>query len=194
MAEVFDISSEDVYDEFGKPKELGQDEALSQALKNFLTSAPDDYIRSNSGGVIQTSLFKLLSARNVAALSFRIKNVLYNDFTPRLRLAGLYIEPDPKRRLWKITIAFYSPFTKNIIQTPIFVKDLSDRQREFTYQSVFYEGNNLVRFAQDQKFKTPQNKLTLKNTTGKYVFGNYSLETLTPESDEYNEILEILNG
>lgn len=66
MAEVFDISSEDVYDEFGKPKELDQDEALSQALKNFLTSAPDDYIRSNSGGgysnlFIQTPVSKKCS-------------------------------------------------------------------------------------------------------------------------------------
>lgn len=87
-----------------------------------------------------------------------------------------------------------SPFTGQLIPVPLFVKDLSDRQREFTLQSVFYSGDNLIRFATDQKVKNPQNKMILNSTTNKYTFGKYSLENLTQTSTEYAQVLSILNG
>lgn len=195
MAQLFDISNDDVYNPLTiAPEELDQDAALSQALKNFIMSGPDDYFYTNSGGLIRQSMFKILSLKNAAILKFRLKNAIVNEFSPAISLAGISLDPDPNNHLWKITIAYYSPYTGNIVQTPIFVKDLSDRERDFALQSVPYVGDNLIRFAQQQKAMNPNRRMILDSTSNTYVFGKYSMANLTNTMPEYAQVLQIFNG
>jgi len=191
MAEFYDVTAED-YEENNFPADvLNQDDAISQALKLFLISAPDDFIyREDNGGIIKTMLFKQLNDSNVQNAKFRIKNAIINGFFPAITILNIDIQKDVNRKAWVITIVFQSPFTEVPQQTKILIKDLSDRDRDLKTVEIPYMGNNLTNFAKLQKFKYPDDRLLFKE--GKYTFNKYILINFNKYSDNFQEVSNIL--
>lgn len=194
MAELFDISATDEYNENNQPKELNQEEALQQALKLFVLSDEDDYIRSTSPGLIKTFLFKQLSNRNKTQLIFRLKNTIINEFTPAIYLQSINVTQDPVKLLWKISITYISPYTGVPKKVDILVKDFSDRQREYQTIPINYTGVNLEQWARQKKIMMPDTKMLYNKDTEKYSFGIYVLNDFYPGTSNFATIQAILNG
>lgn len=189
MAIVYDYSFSG-----GTPITLNSDEAISRALRNFLTSNPSDFIKNESGGVINSAIFKNMNQTNFISIRFKIKNAIVNGFTPEISLSGIEIVPDYENRLFTINISFRSPFTGSTIQTNIFTKDLSDREREYSIINIPYIGDNLINFSRMKKFQLQHQKLVIDQSDNKYYFGNYLLQNLTSSSAELNQVVNILNA
>ena len=194
MPDLFDISADDLFDANNQPKLLNTDESVSQALRNFLTSRPDDYIHGSSGGIIHSLMFKNLSPSNIMNATFRLKNAIVTGFTPKVSLIDIIIDKDIALRAWKITVFFQSPFTNKPVATQILIKDFSDREREYGQIIVEYTGANLVQFSQMKKIMTPQYRMVYDQNLAKYTFGQYVLNNLTTGSPEFAQVETILNG
>lgn len=191
MPEYFDISAEDYPENEFPAKNLDQEEAIKQSLKEFLTSAPSDFIfGEQNGGIIKSLLFKQLNDDNVLNAKYRIKNAIINGFFPAIVPSNIQVDRDLIKRAWVITIGYESPITGTPQETKILVKDFSDRDKEYKLIDIPYTGSNLTNFARLQKFKFPQDRLQFKE--GKYIFNKYVLINFNKYSSNFQEVSDIL--
>ena len=191
MAEYFDITAEDYPENEFPAKNLNQEEAIKQSLKDFLTSSPSDFIfGEENGGIIKSLLFRQLNDSNVQNAKYRIKNAIINGFFPAIIPSNISVEKDTIRRAWIITIGYQSPISGTPQETQILIKGFSDREREYKMIEIPYMGQNLTNFARLQKFKYPNDKLQFKE--GKYIYNKYILINFNKYSSNFQEVSDIL--
>ena len=76
-------------------------DALSQAVKLWLVSKPNDIIRSSSEGVMYNHLGKMMDSDRVDLIKASIIQGLKNDFTPPLTVVDLSVIPDYEKERWE---------------------------------------------------------------------------------------------
>jgi hypothetical protein len=191
MAELFDISIDDFFENDFPSPILNEEEAIKQSLRIFLSSSPSDFIYGEeNGGVIRSLLFRQLTESNTIYAKYRIKNAIINGFFPTIIPTNIDIKKDTIKKSWVITIAYNSPITNIEQKLDVFVKDLSDRNNQYKLIDIPYTGENLVNFSRLQRFKYPDDKLIFKE--GKYIFNKFVLINFNKFSSNFNQILEIL--
>jgi len=179
----------------GTPKYHFDEEAIKNALSNWIGAKKGDYIRNPElGGVIDRFLFKTMNGKNSALLSFTLQNAIINEFAPELTLLALDVIPNYEQRFWEIHIKYKSSFSGQTESIVIYTKDLSDKE-SLDYVSVEYTGNNLYSFC-ETKLPSMGNELIVYNEDReKWVWGQYSLDSFDSTTDSRAEdILELVNG
>lgn len=90
--------------------------ALNNALTQWLSSCSNDFIRSNSGGVIMPYLDKPMDEGTASDMKTAIIVGLSKDFLPSIQVRGVDVIPNLKSDTWDITITGYCASLKTIVQ------------------------------------------------------------------------------
>lgn len=161
----------------------------------WLTSKRSDYIKDSTiGGPLEFLEFKNMSITKLYEIKFRIRNGINRDFAPRIQLIDIIVEPNYEFRFWEINIVYRSPITSKQNTAQVFIRDLSDRRKEYKRTEIAYSGDNLIEFIELELFNQPDDKLIFDPeltlfTWGKFVFTNFSVS-----SPNFAEVLALING
>lgn len=94
----------------GKVNEVVNEEALTNALKQWVASFKGDYINNPSkGGYVTSRLFRPMRQTDVEDIKHSIRDGIESDFDIRLEILDLSVEPDYERRVWRFWLNVYSP-------------------------------------------------------------------------------------
>lgn len=91
-------------------------DAVNNALTQWLTSCPNDFIRSSMGGLIVQHLDKLVDADSARAIQTDIITGLQTEFTPAITVNYVSVIPDLANDQWVIEISGYCPSLKALVQ------------------------------------------------------------------------------
>jgi hypothetical protein len=96
-------------------------DALTQAVKLWLVSKPNDIIRSSSEGVMYRHLGKMMDKDRVELIKASIIQGLKNDFTPPMTVLDLSVVPDYEKERWIIGIVAYNEMYAMGINTQVVI-------------------------------------------------------------------------
>jgi len=177
----------------GAPYELNNEEAVKNALTLWLTSKAGDFIRNPlAGGLLDRVLFKNMHGRSIGLFLFALKNALYNEFDPVIKVLDLQIERLYQYRTLKIEIQ-YVILGSNVIQNvEVFTKDIKSipEQKE---QTISYVGANLRMFCLIRQPDMEGELLVYNSEEEKWRWGIYYFENFSTSDDYYDEIISICN-
>jgi hypothetical protein len=193
---VHDVDLFGKLDAAGNPIELFDDDAIGNALKIWLGSRNSDYIKNSSGGPLEKVNFKNLSIANKDRLTFQITNAIENAFSPSIFLEYVNVRPNYEMRAWEIDVAYRTRRRQEAsrVVTVITRESIIDRRRNFTYVDVEYAGQNLTEFVLVQQVNQPGERLKFDASLDAWVWGKFKLINLTNKSDNFGQILQIING
>lgn len=185
-------------DQFGKehsngtPYEYFDEEALKNALMLWLGSRKGEFLMfPDRGGPLDRTIFKNMSAGNMNKLRFALRNAL-DKFTPAIEIKALSIEPDYNNRLWEIGINYINPLTNRLQSLTIYTKDTS-HQKDYTYEEINYEDDNLLNFVQIKKPSMNNRLLIYDSVQGYWRWGKFLFTNFSMESSNFDAILSYIN-
>lgn len=115
---IFDYDYRGTVDVKGNLKQLWGKDALDQSLKMWIASMKGESIRNpNRGGFLLAWLLKPITETTVEDIKMTIRDGIYQDFRPYLRIIDLVVEPNYEKRYWYIELKVYSPDLK--VQTTV---------------------------------------------------------------------------
>jgi len=115
---VFDYDYKGRIDTKGNLKQVWGKDCLTQSLKLWIASLEGEAIRNpNRGGFLLEWLLRPIQETSIEDIKMTIKDGLYQDFRPYLRIMNLTVEPDYEKRHWYIELKVYSPDLK--VQTTV---------------------------------------------------------------------------
>lgn len=92
----------------GSIKDLSNSDALSQAVKLWLVSKPNEKIRSVGGGIMYPYLGKIMDDEQANKIRNTITRGLQYDFTPPLVPVLITVNPNYQKERWEIGIVAYN--------------------------------------------------------------------------------------
>ncbi len=106
---VFDVSRSGNLDVQGNIVSYLGDEAVIQALRNWVASAPGDTIRQpDTGGRILSQLLKPMNSVTDLHLESVLRDSLYKDFKPDIEIVDLNIQTDVVKRQRTLYLRVFS--------------------------------------------------------------------------------------
>ena len=91
----------------GSLKEYYNQDAVSNALLNWLNSKRGEYVMNHTaGGVLDATLFKNINEANIALLKLTLFTDLQERFSPSITVQDIIVTPDYTLRLLEITIKY----------------------------------------------------------------------------------------
>lgn len=110
----------------GNLKEIYDYEALNNSLKLWIASYRGDYIGMETmGGYVTESLNRPMRDIDIIDVKQAITVGLKNDFKPKLEIISLAVEPDYRKRRWRIMLDAYAPSVNIRVRIDENIKDLS---------------------------------------------------------------------
>jgi hypothetical protein len=190
---VHDIDIYGLENPDGSPKEHFEQEAVKNALIAWLTSKKGEYLQNpEAGGILDTSVFKMLSNNQLDLLGFKIKNAIINNFVPAITLREINLIPDYERRMLEIKIFYSSPLS-NKKEAVVLYLNAPKPELIWSYEEIEYIEENLRNFCLLKQPENKDKKLLYKADDGIWTYGKYKLINLTAEDSYFTEILEICN-
>lgn len=92
----------------GELKTYKNSEALSQAIKIWLSSANGEKIRTRTGGILIPYIGKLLTDENANDMKNAIVFGLQNEFNPPIEVVNITVIPNVNKKRWEIEIIGYN--------------------------------------------------------------------------------------
>lgn len=197
MAEQVTFQDIDIYgreEASGKPYELFNEDAVKNALVLWITSKAGDFLLNpEAGGLLDRVLFKNMHGRSINLFTFALKNALYTEFFPAIRIIDFDIERDYQLKTLKISITYEISVSSSVQQLSFYTKDLIPivEQKE---QEVPYTDVNLQMFCIIRKPDMNNELLVYNEEEGSWRWGIYKFTNFSTEDSLYSEILEICNG
>lgn len=92
----------------GELKTLENSEALSQAIKIWISTQVGEKIRTHEGGILMPYIGKTLDDENAQKIKNVLQYGLESIFQPNLTVVTLEVVPNHSRNLWEITLIAYN--------------------------------------------------------------------------------------
>jgi hypothetical protein len=193
MGQTIDIDASGRKNEDGSALEYFDSAAIGEALRNFIMSAKGDYLyQPTTGGITDSSLFKVMTPEATEMLSFKIRNAITNNFDPYVSLRTIDITSDAENRLLQIDIIYYTE-KQEVKNTTIYVAADFDYEIK-TYIDIEYVGQNLYNFCVAKKTDMNVEILKLDTNDNIWKWGIYAFVNLTTEDEYFDEILLVCNN
>ena len=121
---LYDVSIFGSVDKNGNINELWGREALSNALKYWLTSAKGDFIRNPTiGGGLYQHLSKPMTEDRATFIQDGIAIGLREDFGQYLQILAINVTPYYTEKYWKIHLKVWSPLIKDEAEVDVRIKN-----------------------------------------------------------------------
>ena len=190
---IFDFDAEGRTSEDGCPLIYEEQNAINNALANWLTSKRGEFLKNpGAGGVLDYFLFKSLKKEMLNLLGFTLQNALTLTWSNVISLIELQITPNYTERMIEISIKYSINSTGAIDEVSVFVDKTIDKIN-YEYIEVDYIEVNLYTFITIQKPSHPNDKLIFDTDNNVWIWGSYKLVNLTETDSYFDDILAICN-
>ena len=106
---VYDVDILGQIEPNGAIKELWEEDALSNAIKIWITSHKGDFIREpNRGGYVIQWFTRPMNTVNRQDIEMAIRNGFDQDFRPYMNIISLHIIPNNEKRYWELYMEVFS--------------------------------------------------------------------------------------
>lgn len=170
------------------------DFALSNGIIFFLTSSQGDYLyRPDLGGILEGMLFKQLTPEKASFYQSKISRAIDSQFGALLTDIDVTIETDFENRMFRIDIFFTSLQSGQTNQVPIAVRVDKLESLGKAYVPVEFIDDNLLAFVMVQQPVVPDPLIKNQNDNIWY-WGTYKLINFNEDSDNFQEIFDLINN
>lgn len=191
------IQDIDIYgrsDAAGNPILHEQDLAVSNALVSWFTSKAGDYIyRPDLGGVLDRSVFKLMTADRNAALKKFFTDEINANFGGVLNLINVTVTPDSTARLYTIEISYISLLTNKTNLARFDTKPQESKTPVVNFLQIPFIGENLTNFAIAHSYDLRGKKMIFDDITGFWTWGPFQFINLRNEDYNFAALYNYLN-
>lgn len=111
-------------DKNGAIIDLKNSDALSQAVKIWLVSKPNEKIRSRGGGILYRYLGKIMDDDKAKDIQNAIAQGLEKEFVPSLTVVQVTVVPNYDKQRWEIGIVAYNETLAIGVNTKVIVSNL----------------------------------------------------------------------
>lgn len=170
------------------------DEAIKNAISQWLTSKKGEYLKNPSeGGILDYFLFKNMTNSNLELIGFAIQNLFTINLVALVKLINISIQPDYTNRSIDIDVTYRILDTNTIVTEQLSMDKVIDKKSN-TYIDIDYIEENLFEFVKIQKYSHPSQKLIYDNDVLSWVWGEYKFINLTDEDEYFERILYVCNA
>lgn len=170
------------------------DEAVKNAISQWLTSKKGEYLKNPSeGGILDYFLFKNMTNSNLELIGFAIQNLFTINLVSLVKLVNISIQPDYTNRSIDIDVTYRILDTNTIVTEQLSMDKVIDKKSN-TYIDIDYIEENLFEFVKIQKYSHPSQKLIYDNDVLSWVWGEYKFINLTDEDEYFERILYVCNA
>jgi hypothetical protein len=191
------ISDLDLYgrtDTSGSIRVHEQDMAISNAMIFFITSKIGDFIyQPTLGGVLDKTLFKLMTTQKTAELRKFFIQVISTNFGALINLNDVNVSPQNDTRTYLIEISYISKLTNNLNLVQFNTKQKVEPVTK-NYVDVPYVGENLLNFVLVKLIDLPGVKMVYDDTSGLWTWGPFKFTELVPTQYNFYTIFNIINS
>lgn len=175
---------------------LTDDEAINQALENFINMGLGEYVYfPNNSGFVQDLVFKNISQENLELYEFSLANLLREGFYPTVTVISLEVKQLSGGAL-DYRLVYQINSTGQIQELTLVKKQADFKVEKIKQEEVAYEGINLENFVlvhlEDDAQR--QLKLEIDEETGKWAWGRFTFTNFNQFSDNFSTILSLING
>lgn len=181
-------------DAAGAIREYTDDLAVSNALVNWLTSKIGDYIYEPMlGGVLDQSLFKLMTQNKTEAVHNYFYDVISKNFGGVLVIDKIVVNPDFENYIYEIEVSYISKLTNEVNLVQFSTKPPQGKGFE-DFTEVSYVDTNLLNFVKMKMPLLPGVMIVKDATTDVYTWGPYRLINLREEDPNFMTLLRLTRG
>jgi len=169
------------------------DEAIKNAISQWLVSKRGDYLKNPSeGGILDYFLFKNMTNSNLELIGFAIQNLFTINLVSLVKLVNISIQPDYTNRSIDIDVVYKINGTNTIVTEQLSMDKVIDKKSN-TYIDIEYIEENLFEFVKIQKYSHPSQKLIYDNDVLSWVWGEYKFINLVDTDEYFERILYVCN-
>lgn len=181
-------------DASGAIREYADDLAVSNAMVNWLTSKIGDYIYDPLlGGVLDQSLFKLMTQGKTEAIHDYFYNVITQNFGGVMTIDKIVVNPDFENLTYEIEISYVSTLTNEVNLVQFSTRPPQSKGFE-DFTEVPYVNTNLTNFVNMKLPLLPGVMIVKDDTTGIWTWGPYRLVNLREEDPNFMTLLRLTRG
>lgn len=169
------------------------DEAIKNAISQWLVSKRGDYLKNPSeGGILDYFLFKNMTNSNLELIGFAIQNLFTINLVSLVKLVNISIQPDYTNRSIDIDVVYKINGTNTVVTEQLSMDKVIDKKSN-TYLDIDYIEENLFDFVKIQKYSHPSQKLIYDNDVLSWVWGEYKFINLVDTDEYFERILYVCN-
>jgi len=169
------------------------DEAIKNAISQWLVSKRGDYLKNPSeGGILDYFLFKNMTNSNLELIGFAIQNLFTINLVSLVKLVNISIQPDYTNRSIDIDVVYKINGTNTVVTEQLSMDKVIDKKSN-TYLDIDYIEENLFEFVKIQKYSHPSQKLIYDNDVLSWVWGEYKFINLVDTDEYFERILYVCN-
>ncbi|HPJ86798.1 MAG TPA: hypothetical protein PLU55_01655 [Candidatus Pacearchaeota archaeon] len=169
------------------------DEAIKNAISQWLVSKRGDYLKNPSeGGILDYFLFKNMTNSNLELIGFAIQNLFTINLVSLVKLVNISIQPDYTNRSIDIDVVYKINGTNTVVTEQLSMDKVIDKKSN-TYLDIDYIEENLFEFVKIQKYSHPSQKLIYDNDVLSWVWGKYKFINLVDTDEYFERILYVCN-
>lgn len=170
------------------------DEAIKNAISQWLVSKRGDYLKNPSeGGILDYFLFKNMTNSNLELIGFAIQNLFTINLVSLVKLVNISIQPDYTNRSIDIDVVYKINGTNTVVTEQLSMDKVIDKKSN-TYLDIDYIEENLFDFVKIQKYSHPSQKLIYDNDVLSWVWGEYKFINLVDTDEYFERILYVCNA
>lgn len=170
------------------------DEAIKNAISQWLVSKRGDYLKNPSeGGILDYFLFKNMTNSNLELIGFAIQNLFTINLVSLVKLVNISIQPDYTNRSIDIDVVYKINGTNTVVTEQLSMDKVIDKKSN-TYLDIDYIEENLFEFVKIQKYSHPSQKLIYDNDVLSWVWGEYKFINLVDTDEYFERILYVCNA